>query len=123
LPLQLLGSSAEPARGKRDASRSLAVVSLVVQRAAGISAKPLLVAPGRALLEAARAAGILVLGLSERWSEEGLGSARLELARDAGVPTLLVRKGLRPGGLTPPERMTRYTWSFVHAGEDSPSGG
>jgi DNA-binding SARP family transcriptional activator/class 3 adenylate cyclase len=122
LPLQLLGSSPAPARGKRDASRSLAVVSLVVQRAAGISAKPLLVAPGRELLEATRGASILVLGLSERWSEQGLGAARLELARDAGVPTLLVRKGLRPGGLTPPERMTRYTWSFVHAGDvESPT--
>jgi DNA-binding SARP family transcriptional activator/class 3 adenylate cyclase len=121
--LQLLGSSAAPERGKRDASRSLAVVSLVVQRTAGISAKPLLVAPGEALAQAARGAGLLVLGLSERWSEEGLGAARLELARDVGVPTLLVRKGLRPGGLTPPERMTRYTWSFVHAGEDSSSGG
>jgi hypothetical protein len=115
--LQLLGSSAEPQRGKRDASRSLAVVSLVVQRAAGISAKPLLVTPGEELLGAARGAGLLVLGLSERWSEEGLGVTRLELAREAGVPTLLVRKGLRPGGLTPPDRMTRYTWSFVHAGE------
>jgi class 3 adenylate cyclase/DNA-binding SARP family transcriptional activator len=115
--LQLLGSSADPQRGKRDASRSLAVVSLVVQRAAGISAKPLLVAPGRELMQAAREAGLLVLGLSERWSEEGLGLARLELAREAAVPTLLVRKGLRPGGLTPPDRMTRYTWSFVHAGE------
>jgi DNA-binding SARP family transcriptional activator/class 3 adenylate cyclase len=115
--LQLLGSSAEPQRGKRDASRSLAVVSLVVQRAAGISAKPLLVAPGEELWQAARGAGLLVVGLSERWSEEGLGLTRLELAREAGVPTLLVRKGLRPGGLTPPDRMTRYTWSFVHAGE------
>jgi class 3 adenylate cyclase/DNA-binding SARP family transcriptional activator len=117
LPLRLLGSSAEPERGKRDASRSLAVVSLVVQRAAGISAKPVLVAPGGELLKAASDGGLLVVGLSERWSEEGLGSARLELARDAGIPTLLVRKGLRPGGLTPPERMTRYTWSFVHAGD------
>ena len=46
------------------------------------------------------------------------------LARDAGVPTLLVRKGLRPGGLAPPERMTRYTWSFAHAGDAvTPSGG
>ena len=110
--LQLLGSSAEPERGKRDASRSLALVSLVVQRAAGISAKPLLVAPGEELLQEARGAGLLVVGLSERWSEEGLGVARLELARDAGVPTLLVRKGLRPGGLAPPERMTRHTWSL-----------
>ena len=116
LALQLLGSSAEPGRGKRDASRSLAVVSLVVQRAAGISAKPLLVAPGDELLRAARGAAWLVLGLSERWAEEGLGAVRLGLARDAGVPTLLVRKGLRPGGLTPQDRMTRYTWSFVHAG-------
>ena len=91
------------------------MVSLVVQRAAGISARPLLVAPGEELLEAARGAALLVVGLSERWAEEGLGVARLDLARDAGVPTLLVRKGLRPGGLTPPERMTRYTWSFVHA--------
>ncbi len=116
LALVLLGSSAEPERGKRDASRSLAVVSLVVQRAAGIPAKPLLVASGEQVMEVAREAGLLVLGLSEGWSEEGLGVARLTLARDAGVPTLLVRKGVRPGGLTPPERMTRYTWSFVHAG-------
>ena len=123
LALHLLGSSAEPERGKRDASRSLAVVSLVVQRAAGIPAKPLLVAPGSELVRAAGEASVLVLGLSERWSEEGLGGARLELARDAGVPTLLVRRGLRPGGLTPPERMTRYTWSFVHAGDDSSNGG
>ena len=78
-----------------------ALVSLVVQRAAGISAKPLLVAPGEELQEA-RGAGLLVVGLSERWSEEGLGVARLELARDAGVPTLLVRKGLGLAALLRP---------------------
>ena len=114
--LQLLGSSAEPERGKRDASRSLALVSLVVQRAAGISARPLLVAPGDELLQAARSAGLLLVGLSERWSQEGLGAVRLGLARDADVPTLLVRRGLRPGGLTPSERVTRYTWSLAHEG-------
>jgi DNA-binding SARP family transcriptional activator len=113
--LQLLGTAAAPELGKRDASRSLAVVSLVVQRTAGISATPVLVAPGEALLEVAKAAGLLLLGLSERWSREGLGSMRLGLAQKAGVPTLFVRRGLRPGGLTPPERMTRYTWSFLHA--------
>jgi DNA-binding SARP family transcriptional activator/class 3 adenylate cyclase len=117
--LQLVGSAGEPALGKRDASRSLALVSLVVQRTAGISAKPVLVASGEELLEAAKGAGMLLLGLSERWSEEGLGAVRLALAREAGVPTLLVRKGLRPGALTPPERMTRYTWSFAHAGAAS----
>jgi DNA-binding SARP family transcriptional activator/class 3 adenylate cyclase len=115
--LLLVGSAGKPERGKRDASRSLAVVSLVVQRAAGISAKPLLVEGGEELLEAAKRAGMLLLGLSERWSEEGVGAVRLALAREAGVPTLLVRKGLRPGGLTPPEQMTRYTWSFVHEGD------
>jgi DNA-binding SARP family transcriptional activator/class 3 adenylate cyclase len=121
--LQLLGSAAKPERGKRDASRSLAMVSLVVQRAAGISAKPLLVT-GDEMLRVARGASLLVLGLSERWSEEGLGAMRLALARDAGVPTLLVRRGLRPGGLTPPERMTRYTWSFAHTrGAENASGG
>jgi hypothetical protein len=29
-----------------------------------------------------------------------------------GQPTLLVRKGLRPGGLAPPENLTRFTWSL-----------
>jgi DNA-binding SARP family transcriptional activator/class 3 adenylate cyclase len=120
--LQLLGTAAKPERGKRDASRSLAMVSLVVQRVAGISAEPLLVT-GDEMQQAARSAGLLVLGLSERWSEEGLGALRLALARDAGVPTLLVRKGLRPGGLAPPERMTRYTWSFAHVrGPEDASG-
>jgi hypothetical protein len=34
--------------------------------------------------------------------------------RDAisGDPTLLVRKGLRPGGLAPAENLTRFTWSL-----------
>jgi DNA-binding SARP family transcriptional activator len=111
--LQLLGTAAAPEREKRDASRSLALVSLVVQRTAGITATPVLVAPGETLLQTARGAGLLLLGLSERWSQEGLGAVRLDLAREAGVPTLFVRRGLRPGGLTPPERMTRYTWSFA----------
>jgi len=120
--LWLLGSSAEPSRGKRDASRSLAVVSLAVQRVTGISAKPQLVSPGE-LLDTVRRAGALVVGLSERWAEEGLGATRLALARDAGVPTLLVRRGLRPGGLTPPERMTRYTWSVVRERGSASSSG
>jgi hypothetical protein len=29
------------------------------------------------------------------------------------VPTLLVRKGLRPGGIAPPETMTRFTWTLA----------
>ncbi|MGH3134027.1 MAG: BTAD domain-containing putative transcriptional regulator [Gaiellaceae bacterium] len=117
--LRLLGSTAKPKSGKRDASRLLAGVSLVVQRAVGISAKPLLVPPGEeAVLAAADDAGLLVLGLSERWSREGVGARRLTLATSARSPTLLVRRGLRPGGLTPPERLTRYTWSLADSGAE-----
>ncbi len=51
-------------------------------------------------------------GLSTRWHHEGLGPARLRLAREATPPTLLVRRGLRPGGLAPPPALTRFTWSI-----------
>ena len=57
-----------------------------------------------ALVAAARDAGIVVVGLTERWRREGLGRARTALATDAGAPTLLVRRGLRPGGLAAPAR-------------------
>ena len=74
-------------------------------------------APGEnAILNASRDAGLLVVGLSERWADEGLGPARLALAQNDGPPTLIVRRGLRAGGITPPERFTRYTWSLAEAG-------
>ena len=44
-------------------------------------------------------AAAVVVGLTERWRREGLGPARTALATSAGAPTLLVRRGLRPGGL------------------------
>jgi hypothetical protein len=50
--------------------------------------------------------------LSTRWDREGLGSVRVRLAREATPPTLLVRRGLRPGGLAPPTSLTRFTWSI-----------
>jgi hypothetical protein len=65
------------------------------------------------VLEAARAASLLVLGLSERWRQEGLGATRLAVAQKAPVPTLIVRRGLRPGGLAPRESLTRFTWSMT----------
>ena len=52
-----------------------------------------------------------VIGLSDQWSTESLGEIRRVLAQDAKAPTLLVHRGERPGGLTPPENLTRYTWS------------
>jgi DNA-binding SARP family transcriptional activator len=113
VPLQLAGAAAVPAQGKRDASRLLSHASLAVQRVLGVSAKPLLVEPGEeSMLEASGDAGVLVVGLSERWHREGLGQARLRLARDAPAPTLLVRRGLRPGGLAPPSALTSFTWSM-----------
>ena len=64
------------------------------------------------MLEASRDAGLVVVGLSSRWHLEGLGTARVRLARDATAPVLLVRRGLRPGGLAPPAALTRFTWSI-----------
>jgi len=112
-PLHLVGAGAVPERGKRDASRLLSHASLAVQRVLGVAAEPLLTSPGvEGILEASRDAGLLVVGLSERWHREGLGSARLRLAREAAPPTLLVRRRLRPGGLAPQAALTRFTWSI-----------
>jgi DNA-binding SARP family transcriptional activator len=112
-PLRLAGAGAVPERGRRDASRLLSHGALAVQRVLGISAEPLLTPPGEeGMLEASRDAGLVVVGLSTRWHREGLGSARLRLAREATPPTLLVRRGLRPGGLAPPGALTRFTWSI-----------
>ena len=112
-PLRLAGAAALPEQGRRDASRLLSHGALAVQRVLGIPAEPLLTPPGEdGMLEASRDAGMLVVGLSTRWHREGLGPARLRLAMDATPPTLLVRRGLRPGGLAPPAALTRFTWSI-----------
>jgi DNA-binding SARP family transcriptional activator len=112
-PLRLAGAAAVPEQGRRDASRLLSHGALAVQRVLGISAEPLLTPPGEeGMLEASRDAGIIVVGLSTRWQRDGLGPARLRLAREATPPTLLVRRGLRPGGLAPPAALTRFTWSI-----------
>ena len=113
VPLRLAGAAAVPEQGRRDASRLLSHGALAVQRVLGISAEPLLTPPGEeGMLEASRDAGLVVVGLSTRWHREGLGEARLTLAREATPPTLLVRRGLRPGGLAPPATLTRFTWSI-----------
>jgi hypothetical protein len=110
--LQLAGAQADAAAGRRDASRLLGHASLALQRVLGIDAEPVLAAPGPdGIVAVAQGAGLVVAGLSDRWAREGLGPARLALARQAAAPVLLVRRGLRPGGLAPPRAMTRYTWS------------
>jgi hypothetical protein len=110
--LWLVGATAVPEQGKRDASRLLSHAALAIQRLIGIAAEPVLTVPGEeGILDACRDARLLVVGLSTRWHDEGLGPARLRLARDAAPPTLLVRRGLRPGGMAPPATLTRFTWS------------
>ena len=105
---------AGPLESARDASRLLARASLAVQRALGVEAEPLLVEPGAdGLLAAAADSALVVLGLADDWRRGGLGGVRGRLVTEASPPVLIVRRGLRPGGLTPPEGLTRFTWSIA----------
>ncbi|MGB8004053.1 MAG: AfsR/SARP family transcriptional regulator [Gaiellaceae bacterium] len=108
VPLRMVG----PRDASEDASRLLANASLAVQRSLRIAAEPLLVEPGvDGLVGATRDAQLVVAGLSDRWAKDGLGPVRSAVVADAGCPVLLVRRGLRPGGLAPPQSHTRFTWS------------
>lgn len=114
-PIQIAGPSTGP--GGRDASRLLASASLVLQKALGVEADPLIVEPSpAALVAAARDSGLVVVGLTERWRREGLGGARTALATTPGLTTLVVRRGLRPGGLAPQTSETRFTWTVGPSG-------
>jgi DNA-binding SARP family transcriptional activator len=111
-PLQLIGA-ADAGPEDRDASRLLADASLIVQHTTGVVAEPRLGPPGlEGLRTLAGDAGLLVLGLSERWRAEGLGRTRASLVEAPPAPTLLVRRGLRPSGIAPPASLTRFTWSI-----------
>jgi hypothetical protein len=110
--LRLAGATEGPAG--RDASRLLASASLAVQHALGVPAEPLLVEPNpQALVDAAANAAIVTVGLTERWRREGLGPARTALATRASGITLVVRRGIRPGGLAPQSSNTRFTWTLA----------
>ena len=111
--LRLLGTEADSVRGRRDASRLLARASLLVQQVVGIVTEPVLVPAGEeGVLKAARGCGLIVVGLSDRWRTEGLGRARLAVAAAANVPTLFVRRGLRPSAVAPNETLTRFSWTL-----------
>jgi DNA-binding SARP family transcriptional activator len=115
--LRLLGN--EGGKGG-DASRLLANASLLLQRVLGVDAEPQLVRPGPdGIVDAADGAAVVFLGLSARWRQEGVGKTRLEVARRAQPPVLLVRKGPRPSGLAPSETLTRFTWSLRAAERSS----
>jgi DNA-binding SARP family transcriptional activator len=98
----------------RDASRLLASASLAVQRVLGVAAEPVLVEPEPgAVVAAAAAAAVVCVGLPDRWRLDGLGPTRTALATRAEGMTILVRRGVRPGGLAPQGADTRYTWTIA----------
>jgi DNA-binding SARP family transcriptional activator len=107
--LRLVGTTADPRSGRRDASRLLAEASLAVQRVVGVAAEPVL-AEADALPAAVAGAGVVVVGISPRWRAEGIGSSRSALAA-SGAPVLVVHRGPRPGALAPGAR-TRFTWTL-----------
>ena len=118
--LRLLGTEADPAFGRRDASRLLARASLLVQQVVGIVTEPVLISPGdRGVVQAAAGARVLVIGLSDRWRTEGIGPIRLAIATAADAPILFVRRGLRPGGLAASHTLTRFTWTRESRHADS----
>jgi DNA-binding SARP family transcriptional activator len=108
LPLRLLGAQADEER--RDASRLLAGASLALQRFAGMTAEPKLVVPGAEGILAERGS-ILVVSLPETEA----GPTRQALVEHSKVPVLLVRAGLKPGGLAPDHTLTRFSWSLSDA--------
>jgi Kef-type K+ transport system membrane component KefB/nucleotide-binding universal stress UspA family protein len=115
-PLILLGAAGQTDERAR-VSRLLGDAGLLVQQYGGISAQPVVAEPGReGVIEAASGAGLLVVGLSDRWREEGLGPTRSEIARAAPAPVLFVRRGTRAGALAPREDVTRFSWSAAGMG-------
>jgi predicted permease len=115
-PLKLLGAAGQTEEGK-SATRLLGDAGLLVQQYAGIAAEPVVAEPGReGIVAAAAGAGLLVIGLSDRWRQEGLGPTRSEIAKAAPAPVIFVRRGLRPGALAPRGDVTRFTWSSPGVG-------
>jgi hypothetical protein len=115
-PLKLLGAAGHVDEQAR-VNRLLGDAGVLVRQYAGVPAEPLVAEPGKkGIVEAAREAGLLVVGLSDRWQDEGLGPMRSEIAGAAPAPVLFVRRGTRPGALAPREDVTRFTWSMAGAG-------
>jgi Kef-type K+ transport system membrane component KefB len=116
-PLKLLGAAGNTDEGP-GVTRMLADAGLLAQQFAGVTTEPLLVQGGRdGILAAASGAGLLVVGLSDRWKKEGLGPTRAEIAKSAPAPVLFVRRGSRPGALAPRGEVTRFGWSFADSGQ------
>ncbi len=116
-PLKLLGAGGQSDDGK-SVTRMLADAGLLVQQTTGIATEPLVIAGGReGIVSAAAGAGLLVIGLSERWRREGLGPTRSEIAKAAPAPVLFVRRGTRAGLFAQRDNVTQFNWS--RAGQPS----
>ena len=110
-PLKLLGAGGQSDDGK-SVTRMLADAGLLVQQTTGIATEPLVMAGGReGIVSAATGAGLLVIGLSERWRREGLGPTRSEIAKAAPAPVLFVRRGTRAGLFAQRDNVTQFNWS------------
>jgi DNA-binding SARP family transcriptional activator len=110
--LVLAGARADPDRGRRDASRLLARAALMVQRAVAVPTDSRLIESGsEGVLTAATGAGLVVFGFSSRWRQDGLGTTRQTILRDAPAPCAVVGRSTQPGGLTPRRTLTRFTWT------------
>ncbi len=110
-PLKLLGAGGHTDEGK-SVTRTLADASLLVQQTTGIATEPLVMVGGReGIVSAAAGAGLLVIGLSERWQREGLGPTRSEIAKAAPAPVLFVRRGTRGGLFAQRDNVTQFNWS------------
>jgi Kef-type K+ transport system membrane component KefB len=111
-PLKLLGAAGTTDEGG-SVTRMLADAGLLTQQATGIATEPVVVDRGRdGILAAAAGAGLLVIGLSDRWRREGLGPTRSEIAKVAPAPVLFVRRGSRPGLFAPRDNVTQFKWSM-----------
>jgi len=110
--LKLLGARGA-GNGGGDASDVLNSASVVVQQLAGVQTEAVLVdVANNGLLRATEGAGLLVIGLSERWRDEGLGPVRSAIAKAAPAPILFVRRGTRPGALAPRTGdLQKFAWS------------
>jgi hypothetical protein len=112
----MIGAATANGNG-HDPSRRLAQVALVVQQLAEVRVEPVVVdLSNGGVLRATEDAGLLVIGLSERWRDEGLGPVRSSIAAKATAPILFVRRGTRPGALAPRSGdLTRFSWSRAGA--------
>jgi Kef-type K+ transport system membrane component KefB len=115
-PLRLLGAAGRTDE-QQSVSRMLGDAGLLLQQYAGVTSEPVVTDPGReSIVEAAVDTGLLVVGLSDRWRQEGLGPTRSEIAHAAPAPVLFVRRGTRPGALAPATDVTRFSWSSAGVG-------